>query len=83
MPVKKKENIIIYVGLLEKKKKQELQQTVNREIRNLNMHLYSVRSLTEKDMLVYVKEKKKKQNKKRGRKQLDYIMVGRKLITHR
>ena len=64
MPVKKKENIIIYVGLLEKKKKQELQQTVNREIRNLNMHLYGTRSLTVKDMLVNVQEKKKIQNKK-------------------
>ena len=64
MPERKKENIIIYVGLLEKKKKQELQQTVNREIRNLNMHLYGTRSLTVKDMLVNVQEKKKIQNKK-------------------
>ena len=38
------------------KQKQELQQTVNREIRNLNMHLYSSRSLTAKDMLVNVQE---------------------------
>ena len=38
------------------KEKQVLQQTVNREIRNLNMHLYSSRSLTEKDMLVNVQE---------------------------
>ena len=46
------------------KEKQELQQTVNREIRNLNMHLYGTRSLTVKDMLVNVQEKKKIQNKK-------------------
>ena len=76
MPVRKKENII-YVGLLEKKekkKKKELQQTVNRGTRNLNMHLYSSRSLTEhyiclaqnkielteKEMLVYVQKKIKK-----------------------
>ena len=38
------------------------------------MHLYSGRSLTEKEMLVNVQGKKKK---KKGRKQLDYIMVGR------
>ena len=37
------------------------------------MHLYSGRSLTEKEMLVNVQGKKKK----KGRKQLDYIMVGR------
>ena len=50
------------------------------------MHLYSSRSLTEKDMSVYVQEnknKKRKKKKKKGRKQLDYIMVGRKMIPHR
>ena len=45
------------------KEKQELQQTVNKEIRNLNMHLYSSRSLTAKDMLVNVQEKNKKKKK--------------------
>ena len=61
------------------KEKQELQQTVNKEIRNHNIHLCSSRSLTEKDK--YMSSKKK--HKRKGRKQLDYIMVGRKMITHR
>ena len=54
------------------KDNQELQQTVNREIRNLNMHLYGSRSLTAKDMLVNVREKKKK------RKETTRLYNGRK-----
>ena len=46
MPVRKKENIIIYVGWLEKKKNKNYNKPFNREKRNLNMQLYSSRHST-------------------------------------
>ena len=49
------------------------------------MHLYSSTSLTEKRHVSKCPGKKKKKDtkQKKGRKRLDYIMVGRKMMSHK
>ena len=83
-----KKKTLLYMSDCWRKRKIRITTNRSRGTRNLNMHLYGSRSLTEhyiclaqnkikltkKEMLVYVQKK---------RKQLDYIMVGRKMITHR